>query len=204
MSRDMSYRNNFIGGTDMSRILGVSKYGDRETVFKEKLGQSVNIDNMAMRIGRAMEQPIADMYADTHETVLLKGNVTVLKRFMSDIDPLLYSLHEIDATEAYIVGSDGISGGSLDRIDVFNLEGVEIKTAPKAFKDVLELPEHYYVQIQHYMRICKKHVWNVAVVGKFNNSYNDFQVTANDALWEVMEKEAALFWDELIKRKEAL
>lgn len=65
VSSDPELRRTGLGGTDVARILGLSRFGGPMDVYLEKIGQAAPlIETEPMRWGKLLEDPIAREYAE--------------------------------------------------------------------------------------------------------------------------------------------
>jgi len=142
-------RRGFIGGTDAPRILGVSKFGGPLQVYEEKLGISTRPQpGPWARWGQILEAPVADEYARRTGHKLQRVNHAVIHPRYPFI------------------------GGYLDRRIVGTGQRAiyEGKTAsPFSGSDwgepgSDEIPDEYYVQVQHYMAVTGAKWCDVAVL----------------------------------------
>lgn len=75
LARDnfLAQRMTGIGGSDVAKILGMSKWGDAITVYLQKRGLIEDDETSAMERGRYREESILRWYADEHDAERLGG-----------------------------------------------------------------------------------------------------------------------------------
>lgn len=143
----LNERKSGLGGTDGAAILGLSKYATGYDVWCQKLGMVPSKDETpAMRWGHLLEPVVAQAYCE--RTGRSVWNPDQLMR---------HSLHD------FIIGTP-------DRLVIGAKRGLECKTSAAHMADVWGpdgsdvIPEHYLVQVCHYMALTDYDVWDVAVL----------------------------------------
>jgi len=135
-------RKQYLGGTDMAGIVGVSQWASPLSVYLDKTGTPADgKDSLQMRRGLALEQFIADEFERVHpELVTWKAKPTVRSDWGFP------------------------AGASTDRLIATREHPrtpVAILEAKTAFRfgwrdwdeDNADLPDAYYVQVQHYLAV---------------------------------------------------
>lgn len=140
----LSERRKGIGGSDAAAILGLTKWASPTSVYMDKLNLlPPQEDTEAMRVGRDLEQYVADRFTEKTGIKTRKCNF-ILK------DPEYPFLH-----------------ANIDRELVGMDAGLECKTA-SAFKTSIyeggEFPDNYYCQCVHYLSVTRKPTWFLAVL----------------------------------------
>ena len=138
-------RKHSIGGSDAGAILGLSKYSSPMSVWGEKTGRiPPEEDNEAMRLGRDLEQYVADRFCEKTGKRVRRCN----KMLYNPEYP--YSHADIDRE---VIGENA---------------GLECKTMTAPFaENELEngnYPPSYYVQCLHYMAITGADRWYLAIL----------------------------------------
>ena len=139
MSREawLTERRKGIGGSDMGAILGMSTWGSPYSVWAEKTGKVVkdDSDNEAMRIGRDLEQYVADRFCEASGKKVRRVNAMITN---TDYPHLLINI------DREVVGESAI---------------LECKTAnafgAKRFRGGA-FPENYYAQCVTYMAVYER------------------------------------------------
>ncbi|MHB9937948.1 endonuclease [Clostridium sporogenes] len=156
----LSQRCNSIGGSEIAKIAGFSKYGSALTVFNEKLGLSEKFKgNIHTKFGNRMEPLIREWVQEDFE----KETDIKLKTYEY---PYMMIHKEHEYFSANIDGLaklqqdyrfyENLDTGEIKFIPANELIGIEIKTASEFLKKMWageEIPDEYYCQCQWYMGI---------------------------------------------------
>lgn len=156
----LNQRCNSIGGSEIAKVAGFSKYGSALTVFNEKLGLSEKFKgNIHTKFGNRMEPLIREWVQEDFEKetyIKLKTYeypyMMIHKEyeyFSANID----GLGKLDSSYRYWENRDT---GEIKEIPKGELIGIEIKTASEFLKKMWvgeEIPDEYYCQCQWYMGI---------------------------------------------------
>ena len=183
----MKDRTQYIGGSDIAAICGVSPWGNPTTVWLEKTGQSIRKkESEAMFWGRALEDIIEKRFFENHsELVCLNHNLE-----------LRHPKH-------------GFIGGEADAVYGHPKQGkagvLEIKTTnqynAKEWEDG-QVPDHYRMQPQWYMMLMDVTEGYLAVlIG--GQEYREVRVEADPALQTLMLQVAVEFWEKYVITKTA-
>jgi len=79
------------GGTDAAGLVGLSKWKSPRHIYEEFFTEQEQLDNEAMKIGRVMERPIQELYADFNDRTVVNEMPTFLHPTM----PLFASLDSV-------------------------------------------------------------------------------------------------------------
>lgn len=200
MSREewLEERKNSLGGSDMGAILGLNKYRSPFAVWAEKTGLiDAPEDNEAMRIGRDLEDYVAQRFAEKSGYKVRRRNAIL----RNDDFPHIHA--------------------NIDREIVGEAAGLECKTA-SAFSTKLyrgeEFPESYYAQCVTYMAVTGfgRYYLAVLILGR---EFKVYQLTRhkNDTCPEwcescvyiseeeinALRKAAVEFWEGYIEKRVA-
>lgn len=173
----LTARRSGIGGSDVAAILGLSKWKTPYSVWQDKIGQGIEIeDNAPMKWGRALEPVIRQEYAEATGRIVLQPT-----------DMLRHPKHEF-----MLANLDGMTE---DR------RVVEIKTARSSQgwgePGSDQVPQDYMFQVQHYMAVTGFEVADVAVlIG--GSDFRLYEVPADTELQEMMIDAEANFWNRVI------
>jgi putative phage-type endonuclease len=159
-----------IGGSDIGALMGKSPWKSAFTLWAEKTGQvSDQVDpSMPMKLGTAFEPAIRQLFQDENE-----GWLTVHETgtWESVANPVLKA------------NPDGIIEWADGKLGV-----LEIKFTRQYWD---ELPEHYNLQVQHYLQVLGlKRGIVVAVAG---GDYKEFEVVWDDSLQDTMKEAVEAF-----------
>jgi putative phage-type endonuclease len=195
----LSMRSSSIGGSEIAKIAGYSKYGTALTVYNDKLGLSEKFKgNIHTKFGNRMEPLIREWVQEDFKQatgieietaeypfmMLSKVN----KRFSANIDGLAI-------LDEYYKYYENLDTGEIKQIPAGELIGIEIKTAGEFLKKMWageEIPDEYYCQCQWYMGVTGlRYFLIVYLLGK---EVKWKVVPRNDADIEVLFKIGADFW----------
>ncbi len=168
-------RRRGIGGTDISRIMGVNPWGGPLDVYLDKLGLRDPIaPTEVMEWGVALEPAILARYASI-------VNCPVER-------PAPCSLHDSDYP--FLIGSP-------DGLQVGNPIGVEVKTASSeegwGEEGTDRIPTHYLLQCQWYLMLSRYRRWDVAVLFR-GSKFRLYSVFPDSDLQDQMQTAAVEFW----------
>ncbi|NFQ84143.1 endonuclease [Clostridium sporogenes] len=156
----LSQRGNSIGGSEIAKIAGFSKYGSALTVFNEKLGLSEKFKgNIHTKFGNRMEPIIREwIQQDFKEATGLKLTTYEYPYMMLHKEYEYFSanidgLAKLESDYTYWENRDT---AEIKQIPKNELIGIEIKTASEFLSKMWqgeEIPDEYYCQVQWYMGI---------------------------------------------------
>ena len=130
-----------LGGSDMGKVLGLSQWGTPVDVWLDKTNRRPPTpDNLAMWIGREMENMVAKRYAEQRGVAVANHN------FMLH-DPVHHLIGNIDR----LVTLPGVAAAHKGKIRAS--VGLECKTSAMPPWD--ELPESYVAQVHTYMALAE-------------------------------------------------
>lgn len=174
MSEDRD-RKTYIGGTDVSAILGLNPYKSPLQVFLEKTGNlQPQADNPAMKWGRILEAPVAEEFARLRNVQLKPGGFITVK------------------DRPYL-------GAHPDRLFADNSALLEVKTA--GVRSAVrwgqdgspEIPVEYLTQVHWYLLVAQIPLAYVAVlIG--GSDYREYEVKADREVEGSMQAAAEKFW----------
>lgn len=155
----LATRKKYIGGSDAGAIAGVNPWSSPANVWLDKQSDEVkDIDNERMRIGRDLEDYVAQRFEEaTEKKVRRKNAMMVSKEFP-------FMLANIDRE---IVGENAI---------------LECKTTGSYSKEDWQdgnVPAHYYTQVQHYMAVMGcTHGYIAVLIG--NEEFKWYEIKRDD------------------------
>ena len=175
MSREdwLLARKNSIGGSDAAAVVGLSQWASPYSVWCEKTGRTAELeDNEAMRVGRDLEQYVAERFCEATGKHVRRRNA-ILK------DPDIPFAH-----------------ANVDRLIVGEDAGLECKTTSalnmRSFGDN-EYPQNYYVQCMHYMMVTGASKWYLAVL-VMGRQFLWFEIERDEAEIEALRAAEEAFW----------
>lgn len=174
----LELRRSSIGGSDAASCVGMNPYSSLITLYADKKGLSNPIeDNESMRLGRDLEDYVAQRF--TEET----GKKVRADNFM-------YQDDEYEFITA-----------NLDRVVVGENAGLECKTMGNASSkynfDEGEVPEHYYVQCQHYMMVRGFERMYLAILA-LQRGIKVVTIERNEDFIKSLREAEVSFWEEYI------
>lgn len=172
----LQLRKKGLGGSDAGSVAGFSKYRSPISVWLEKTGkvEPSQEESQAARFGRKLEPVVADEFAER----------TGLK-----VEPIHEMLQHRDypfmlANLDRLIYEDGKQGV------------LECKTADKYFAsewDDEKIPDHYYLQVQHYLAVTGLQFAYIAVlIG--GNDFRHKRIDRNDEVISHLIKIESDFW----------
>lgn len=175
----LRWRKNGIGGSDVSVLLGISKWKSALELWLEKTGQAEDLDadNEAMEWGRIMEPVIRRHF----EEVTGKAVVEVHAIMQSPEYPFM------------LADIDGLTGD-----DQGNPAILEIKTASEYKRSEWEdgVPAYYETQVQHYLTVTGLSTAYIAVlIG--GNTFRLYQVDADEEVQRMLIAVERDFWNKV-------
>ncbi|MFW5745073.1 MAG: YqaJ viral recombinase family protein [Spirochaetota bacterium] len=190
----LAVRRGGIGGSDAGAIMGLNPYASPLTVWMEKTGRTVNdVDNAAIRFGVMLEPVLREHAAEwiRDEFDLGPGAVNVYELTDDDGNPITL------ASKSYpfmLANVDGLVQTDNGRGDT-EWAVLEIKTAGERQASKWadgEVPDSYYVQVQHYLAVTGlERAIVVALVGR---DIVIREVPRNDDFVKRMREAEAEFW----------
>lgn len=168
-------RNKFIGGSDIAKIMGLSRWGTPLKLWAEKTGKLPvpDLSNVeAVEMGTRLEQFVADLFA-------VKTGKSVRR------SPKYYQHPDYPYMIAHV-----------DRLVTGTDELLECKTC-SAFKadewEGEEIPQEYILQVMWYLGITGRKIGHIAVlIGGQSFKYKQIEFDAE--LFETMVEAAKEFW----------
>jgi len=177
MSRDtwLGERRRGIGGSDAAKVLGVSRWGGPLSVYLEKKGLYVPEDpGEPAYWGTVLEDVVAREFEKRSGLRVQRQN----KIFTHPDYPWMLA--------------------NIDRRIVGQNKGLECKTASNFMGDEWEgdeLPDAYYIQIQHYMAVMGwEACWVACLIG--GQRYVQKEVQRNPELINTIIEKEREFWEE--------
>jgi putative phage-type endonuclease len=167
-----------IGGSDIGALMGKSPWKSAYQLWAEKTGQlSDEIEpSMPMKLGTAFEAPIRELFREQNEGWL---KVYETGTWQSVANPILKA------------NPDGIIEWEDGKLGV-----LEIKFTRQYWD---ELPEHYNLQVQHYLQVLG--LERGIVVAVAGGDWKEFEVVWNDSLQKDMKGAVRAFYSLVTSNK---
>jgi putative phage-type endonuclease len=160
-----------VGGSDIGALMGKSPWKSAYQLWAEKTGHlSDEIKpSMPMKLGTAFEAPIRELFREQNEGWL---KVYETGTWQSVANPILKA------------NPDGIIEWEDGKLGV-----LEIKFTRQYWD---ELPEHYNLQVQHYLQVLG--LERGIVVAVAGGDWKEFEVVWDDSLQKDMKKAVRAFY----------
>ena len=169
-------RNQFIGGSEISKIMGLSRWGTPLSVWAQKTGKIPApdlSDNEAVKMGNRLEQFVADLFTEETGKAVRRA-------------PKAYQHPEYPYMVAHI-----------DRIVTGTDELLECKTCSQ-YKDKEwideEIPQEYILQVIWYLGITGRKIGHIAVIIG-GQHYKSKSIEFDKELFDTMVETAKDFWE---------
>lgn len=135
-------RRKSLGGSDAGVCVGMNQYSSLITLYADKKElSSPTGDNEAMRLGRDLEQYVADRFMEATGKKLVNDNF-----FYLDDE---YDFISANVDRKVVGENAGFEAKTMGSFSGYNIEAGEI-------------PSHYYCQCQHY---CMVRGWDCVYIG---------------------------------------
>lgn len=137
-------RKNYLTGSDAGAVCGMNPYRSVMQVYLDKTSPEIEVtDNESMRLGRDLEDYVARRFMEETGKKVRKSNAM----YVNDQHPFMMA--------------------NIDRLVIGERAGLECKTASPYLADRWKdgkIPEWYYLQCQHYMKVLEMDGWYLAVL----------------------------------------
>lgn len=176
----LAYRKRGIGGSDAGAVCGLNPYSSPMNIYQDKISDEIEKkDNEAMRLGRDLEDYVAQRFMEETGLKVRKANAM----FYDEENPFMLA--------------------DVDRLIVGEKAGLECKTVNAYSADKWEngnIPPHYQIQCYHYMAVLGLDAWYIAalIFGKglvYHKILRDESVIKN---LRSIEKD---FWQNHVEKK---
>lgn len=174
----LELRKRGIGGSDAGTILNMNIYSGLLTLYANKVGMSSEKeDNEAMRLGRDLEQYVADRFMEA------SGKKVVNDNFFYVDDEYDFMFANVDRR---VVGENaGFEAKTMGGFNGYNVEAGEI-------------PSHYYCQCQHY---CSVMNWDCVYIGilVLQRGFWWHRINRDDDFIRQMREAEVEFWTKYVE-----
>ncbi len=176
----LRYHKLGIGGSDVGAIAGVNAYRTAIQVYQDKVSDEVEkYDNEAMRLGRDMEEYVAQRFSEATGKKVRRSNYM----YYDDEYPFMIA--------------------DVDRMIVGENAALEVKTAsPYSASHWQEdkIPLSYQIQCYHYMRVCQLDAVYVAVL-IYGREFKYYKLERDDEIINNLIQIEANFWKNHVEKK---
>lgn len=178
----LQWRRKGIGGSDAAAIIGMSPFSSAYKVFLDKTGKLPEAEQTeSMRMGNDLEEYAAQRFTEATGLTVYKPDYM----YQNPEHPCMLA--------------------DFDRLIVGEDAGLECKVVSPYSKNDYEsgnIPQHFYVQCQHYMAVSGFSHWHLAVVVLGVGFYH-YCIRRNDDDIELLIKREESFWNDNVIAKEA-
>lgn len=190
-------RQKGLGGSDMGKIMGLSKWGSPYSVWLSKTGRDiVDHSSLATELGTFCEEFVAQKYSQITGYQVKKVKSIASKKYPF----LLANFDRLAFKDGQIVG--GLECKTCGQnVQVLDLQGnyrnkwgdgnVYENGVLVAEND--EIDPEYYAQVQHYLAVSQLQWWDVAVLIS-NQSFRIYRVYPNLPFIQDMIEQGEQFW----------
>lgn len=191
----LEYRNKGIGGSDSSAIVGVNKYKSKLVLYMEKVGlYTPVVDSESAYWGNQLEDVVAQEFIKRYnEKLFEEWNLSEIEK---DFKPA-----KIQRRNAILMHDDyDFLLANLDRLLICPIRGkgiLEVKTASQYVADEWkgeDVPDPYYVQVQHYLGITGyKYAYIAVLIG--GNQFRMYYIERDDEFITTLIGLEVDFWN---------
>lgn len=177
----LRYRKEGIGGSDAGAVCGLNPYRTAMEVYFDKiLEETEEIDNEAMRQGRAFEDYVARRFTEATGKKVRRANAM----FCHEKFPFMFA--------------------DVDRMVVGENAGLECKTASpymaEKWKDG-QIPASYYMQCLHYMAVCNTEAWYIAVL-IYGREFKYYRIERDEQMIADLIRIEKDFWENFVMKRQ--
>ena len=190
-------RQKGLGGSDMAKILGISKWGSPYSVWLSKTGRdTADHSSIATELGTFCEDFVAQKYAEITGNEVKKVKPIASKKYPF----LLANFDRLVVNNGKIIGgleckTCGQNAQVLDLKGVYRNKWGECNTyeSTNLIATSDEIDPEYYGQVQHYLAVSQLEWWDVAVLIS-NQSFKIYRVYPDLDFITKMIETAEQFW----------
>ena len=175
----LDLRRKSLGGSDAGTCVGMNQYSSLLTLYSNKKGLVKDVkDNEAMRLGRDLEQYVADRFMEATGKKLVNDNF-----FYLDDE---YDFISANVDRRVVGENAGFEAKTMSGFNGYNIEAGEI-------------PAHYYCQCQHY---CMVRGWDYIYIGilVLQRGFYWHKIERDDEFINQLREAEFRFWKHHIER----
>lgn len=183
----LEVRRKSIGGSDAGAIMGLNKWASPLTIYLDKKGLNTFEGNTATERGSWLEAPIRERCREELGIPIAE----VPHMFYSEENPFMSA--NIDGV-LYIQDKKIIAG-----VEVCGFGGHEIKTSQRGTDfTATEVPDTYYVQVQHYMAILDLSFFIVSAYLINRHEIKHYVIKRNEDFIKRLIETEKNFWEKYV------
>lgn len=175
----LNLRRKSLGGSDAGTCVGMNQYSSLITLYSNKKGLVKDAeDNEAMRLGRDLEQYVADRFMEATGKKVINDNF-----FYLDDE---YDFISANVDRRVVGENAGFEAKTMSSFNGYNIEAGEI-------------PSHYYCQCQHY---CMVRGWDYIYIGilVFQRGFYWHKIERDDEFIKSLREAEIKFWTTNIEK----
>ena len=192
-----------IGGSDLAAVLGLSPYKTPFQIWREKTGRDdlepTPEQAERMHWGTVLESVVANHYAEVSGRTIQRINATLVHRehpcIIGHLDRVTVtpgSRARWDAKAGRVLGADLVLEVKTASAYALRSDGAE-DAAGWGIAGTDQVPQHYWLQVQHYMGISGLETADLAVLFG-GQTFRTYTIGADRALLAEMLAQAAAWW----------
>jgi len=173
-------RKNYLTGSDIGAVCGMNPYKRAMQVYLDKTSPEIEVvDNESMRLGRDLEDYVAGRFTEATGKKVRRSNAM------------------------YVHDQYSFMMANIDRLVIGERAGLECKTASpyqaERWKDG-KIPEWYYLQCQHYMKVLEMDGWYLAVL-IYGKGFQYIYLPRDEELLDHLVEIEKDFWENHVQAK---
>lgn len=175
----LDLRRKSLGGSDAGTCVGMNQYSSLITLYSNKKGLVKDAeDNEAMRLGRDLEQYVADRFMEVTGKKLVNDNF-----FYLDDE---YDFISANVDRRVVGENAGFEAKTMSSFNGYNIEAGEI-------------PSHYYCQCQHY---CMVRGWDYIYIGilVLQRGFYWHKIERDEDFISRLRREEVNFWTRYVQK----
>lgn len=185
----LEVRRKSIGGSDAGAIMGLNKWASPLTVYLDKKGLNTFEGNTATERGSWLEAPIRERCREELGIPIAE----VPHMFYSEENPFMSA--NIDGV-LYIQDKKIIAG-----VEVCGFGGHEIKTSQRGTDfTATEVPDTYYVQVQHYMAVIGLQFFILSAYLIEKNELRHYVIKRDEYFISRLIETEKDFWEKFVQK----
>lgn len=185
----LEVRRKSIGGSDAGAIMGLNKWASPLTIYLDKKGLNTFEGNTATERGSWLEAPIRERCREELGIPIAE----VPHMFYSEENPFMSA--NIDGV-LYIQDKKIIAG-----VEVCGFGGHEIKTSQRGTDfTATEVPDTYYVQVQHYMAVIGLQFFILSAYLIEKNELRHYVIKRDEYFISRLIETEKDFWEKFVQK----
>jgi len=175
----LDLRRKSLGGSDAGTCVGMNQYSSLISLYANKKGLVKDVeDNEAMRLGRDLEQYVANRFMEVTGKKLVNDNF-----FYLDDE---YDFISANVDRRVVGENAGFEAKTMGSFNGYNIEAGEI-------------PAHYFCQCQHY---CMVRGWDYIYIGilVLQRGFYWHKIDRDDDFIKQLREAEIRFWEDYVQK----